>query len=307
MINTIPKLAFFLLFLTSCAHIEFPHYGIVKDADSGEPISGVVAHLDLESGILDSLAHSHTEWKDSYETITNNKGQFAIPLHIYGQVPFELSNGHTISFLKAGYFESSILDPSINNDVKLYKITHYLDYLHYKKSAALGHLNLPYTDDNHEGFKKYKNELAKTAIMQFVKNGDDGVFFEIPGARFTELSCSTDSEWNHDDSKAWTHGVEEVVCTVLDEASHKWMAFTARGTFIENYVFSSSTVAEVDCKSIIAKSILSNKTINSVRVGRSVYEHVLYVTTGDSRVYRLNLEGVLDFRILILTSPSSGQ
>jgi hypothetical protein len=305
MIKLILKPILLLFFLSSCVHIERPHDGIIKDADSGEPISGVVVHLDLESGFLDSFVHGHTEWKDSSETFSDDRGLFRSPLKIEGQVPFELSIGHTLTLFKAGYFESRILEPSYDLNIVLYKINYYIDYLNYQKNAKKGYLDPRFMDRHPEAFSKYKDELRKTATMQFKRIGDEGVFIEIPGARFTELTCSSDFIWNFDNSKPWNRGIEGVVCTVLDEASHKWLAFDARGKFIEHYVFSSSD-SKVDVKSIIARSFLASKPLSSVKVGRSVSERALYVTTGDSKIYRLSLEGIPDFRIEILTSQSSG-
>jgi hypothetical protein len=187
-----------------------------------------------------------------------------------------------------------------------------MDYLHYKKIAARGELDPHYMNKDKAAFSKYKNELDKMTSMQFTKKGEEGVFVEMPGYRFTTLNCTSDFTWNfassnRNESLPWTFGVDGVVCTVLDEASGKWLAFDARGKIIEQYRFSPPSVPMVGFQAYMSSSFLADKTIRYIRIGRSVTARALYVTTGGSIIYRLNLDGVPDYPIEIQTDQPINQ
>ena len=244
----------FLLFLilSGCVHIESPHLGVVKDAETGKPIKGVVVHMDLESG-MPIGPEGITKWKGSYETVTDKEGRYSLSIKLKGQLPLELSTGHALSFFKAGYLPSRILEPSINNTVSLYPIKYFLDYSHYKESAKKGDLDPPFMDKKPEAFVEYKKELIKMASLPFESFGDKGIFLSAPDAQFTKIYCRTIFQFSTNDSKPYTFGISDNACIVFDEASHKMTTFNAQGnskdlknSFPTTYHLVSFTENELD-------------------------------------------------------------
>lgn len=229
-------LLFFLLafFLSGCVQIETPHRGVVKDAETGDPIKGVVVHIDLESG-MPLGPDGVTRWKDSYETVTNAKGKYSLSMKLKGNLPLEFPTGHSILFFKAGYFHSEIFEPALNNTVSLYPIKYYLDYLEYRSfNEASSNSHLYYYDKEPEAFAEYKKELDKMEHLQFARFGERGEFVSVPNAQFKRMSCRMEIEYDHGNhSTPYTFGISGNVCLLFDETSRKMMICDARGNIKE--------------------------------------------------------------------------
>jgi hypothetical protein len=221
-----------VLGLSSCVHIELPHTGIVKDAETGNPLNGVVVHMDLESG-MPLGPDGITKLKGSYETVTNTDGTFSLSIKLKGQLPLELSTGHELSFFKAGYFPARILEPSLNNTIPLHRIKYYLDYSHYKESAKRGYLERPFMSEKPEAFTEYNKELDKVALLQFEKTGDKGAFITVPNAQIAKISCRSSFRLDEKPSAPYTFGVSGDVCIFFDEVSRRLITFDAQGNIKE--------------------------------------------------------------------------
>jgi hypothetical protein len=220
------------LFLFGCVHIESPHTGFIKDAETDKPIKNVVVHLDLETVFFVPAPHVNTKWKDGFEVLSNEAGIYKLPFRVIGQGPLELSAGQELSFIKAGYFPTRILDPAMHNSVDLYPIRYYLDYVHHKDSAQKGDWGAPhyYMDNKPEAFTEYKKELTRMAAGSFEKLGEKGVFISVPTAQITRISCRTKFPMGSTyRSKPDTFGIFGNICLFYDEVSRKSMISDARG------------------------------------------------------------------------------
>lgn len=225
-----------LIFLTSSAfvHIEPPHRGIVRNADTKAPIDGAIVHIDLVSGLYGG-AHGRTELEKSYETRTNEKGKYNLSMAVTGRIPLlEWSNGNIISVIKAGYFPSRIIEPSLFNEVELYPIKYYIDFIHYKNSAKKGELDPPYLDKLPKSFVEYKAELLRMGSMKMERKGEESVYLDISGTRLTNLICRSGFNLIGGRKKSSTFGIDtQASCYVFDVISQQWLAFNHQGTLIK--------------------------------------------------------------------------
>jgi len=203
-----------ILILSGCVHTELPHFGVVKDAETGQPLKGVVVHMDLESGIPIG-PEGIRKWKGSYETVTDAEGKYSLSMKIKGQLPLELTTGHELSFFKSGYSPTRIISPSLKNTITLNPIKFYLDYYNSKEYAKKGYFDPPLMDRKPEAFMVYKEELRRMASMEMTAIGEKAVLLEIPGSKLTKLLAL---------NKYY----------VFDDVSQKWFVFDAQGHFGES-------------------------------------------------------------------------
>lgn len=289
---------FFLmaLILSGCINAESPHRGVVKDAETGDPIKGVVVHMNLESG-LPLGPDGITRWKGSYETVTNAAGKYSLSMKLKENLPLELPTGHELFFFKAGYFPSTILEPALNNTVTLYPIKYYLDYLSEKETYYDPHLY--YYDKKPEAFAEYKKELLKMQHLQFESLGEKGAFVSAPNAQFTKISCRQKIVYppsKH--STPYTLGILRNVCILFDEASRKMMTFDTRGNIKElkdteliKYNFLAAAPDESEAVFANSDSIyIPHPPYSNLANNVTPQKGNIIALAGDSREY-LTLEG----------------
>jgi hypothetical protein len=221
-----------ILVLSDCIHTEPPHQGIIKDAETGKPLKGVVVLLNLTSG-MPLGPDGVTQWKGSYQTVTDNNGKYSFSIKFKGQLPLEFSTGHELSFFKAGYLPSRILEPSLSNTIFLHPIKYYLDYSHCRESIKRGHLNPRFMAQVPEGFSEYKKELLKMETLPFERIGDKGDFASIPNGKIVKISCRATFDYDKNPSKPYTFGISGTVCKFFDETSDRTMTLDAQGNIKE--------------------------------------------------------------------------
>jgi hypothetical protein len=223
--------------MSGCLHIEPPHEGVVRDAETGKPIKDVVVHIDLETVFLVPAAHVNTKWKDGFEVLSDETGKYKLPLKVIRQGLLEISSGKEMSFIKSGYFPARVLTPAMYNDVHLYRIKYYLDYLYYKKLAEEGGWGGPhyYVDKKPEAFSEYKREISKITYLPVVRIANDvNSFLEVPDTILTELHCETNFSptglmTSVAEKSPETFGIRGNVCRVFDERSRQWLFFDSQG------------------------------------------------------------------------------
>ncbi len=370
--NTKTVILFLALFsLTGCFHLRLGYHGTIKDADSNKPLEGAVAFLSSAYTCIlpPNPAGSNSNFLAYVENTSDGQGKYSIKSGFHFLPPLLCFTNEGLQIAKAGYFTSRINDPSFPNEIDLYPIHYYLDYLECKKNAA----ELSHTYENYHAsdIKMYLRELTKMAEDNFQKKGEEGVFLELPGTRLTSLICGF-GEW-----------VDRLVdtCSVFDEVTRKWLVFNTlghakihdaplsyryRAIHVDNKTtdndgnFSLCTPTtdrrSQKCMSLPigdnveavvkygnAYFVISPNAIRkyvddydyypdrygSFRAINSFYDQSLsllqknrivsaqlgilmsksaaiYITTGGSKIYRLNLDGLPDYRIDILTSISAG-
>jgi hypothetical protein len=221
-----------VLFASGCFHLESPHHGKILDAETRQPINNATVSLLLEyvCGLPPNPGGPTHQFLGNIENRSDSQGYYSLPLRFYFLSPLSCSNDQQfLNIIKAGYFPSIIEAPSFPNNIDLYPINYYIDYLYYQRASESGDLNPFYFGDHPVDFKEYHNELTKIAMMQFRKNGEEGVIAEVPGARFTKLSCTSKFVPLY---RGGTLGIDGIVCTVFDQASDKWCILDSRGNLI---------------------------------------------------------------------------
>jgi hypothetical protein len=105
MFNFLRLLIIFLIFslCIGCARpfrFDGPYEGRIIDAESNQPIEGVVVDAVWEK-VYPNVAGSSSEYFDTKETVTDKNGEFSIPGH--GVLVFSAIDYPNITMFKAGY------------------------------------------------------------------------------------------------------------------------------------------------------------------------------------------------------------
>ena len=117
-----------LLLLIGCFHIELPCRVTVKDADTGEPLSEVVALLELTQTCYfpPNIAGPSPEFLGLIEVVSDGRGLLRFPLRVYLRAPLLYLPDRYYMFLKPGFFPST--ERKKSGEVRLYRMNHCLNY-----------------------------------------------------------------------------------------------------------------------------------------------------------------------------------
>ena len=163
---------FFIVFVviligSACVHIELSHHGIVRDAETEEPLKNVLVHLRLDYVCYfpPPLAGPNDEFLGFQETYTDERGEYELPLKLYWLPPNLCFTDKWLAYFKAGYFLAG-------NPTKLYKMTHYLNYLPYRNPTGRYCL----FSDRLPRSESYQKALEKIGGMELSPTEENGVF-----------------------------------------------------------------------------------------------------------------------------------
>ena len=117
-----------LLLLIGCFHIEFPRRVTVKDAETGETLSEVVALLELKHTCYfpPNIAGPSPEFLGLIEVVSDGRGLLRFPLRVYLRAPLLYLPDRYYMFLKPGFFPST--ERKKSGEVRLYRMNHCLNY-----------------------------------------------------------------------------------------------------------------------------------------------------------------------------------
>lgn len=211
-ITLLKLIIFFALFLSfSCVHIELPHRGSIKDAETQKPLQNAISVIKLEYGcLLPPSPHGRSEHLDAIEAITGNDGKYQTPFRIYLLPPLLCLTIKQFTYARIGYFTQ--FEDSNPNQVFLYQMKHYLNYLPYSRSDSFidGHLD--------EESVLFKEELEKSKSLSLEPIDEKGVFFRQPGRSF-----------NHIHSRTGYPNNSNYMYYVFDDVLKEWITIDRRG------------------------------------------------------------------------------
>lgn len=214
----------FALLLSGCFHFESPHSGVVLDADTKEPIEGVIVFRELERICYlppNPGGPSH-EYQAHNEVLTDKDGHYTLPIDVSFMPPLAcLTDMHNEYYVKDGYFSKNT---DSGNIAYLYPMTH---YLHFR----------PYIKD-YESFFSFifrekselvkKSNLAKLKYRQLEKADETGVFFRMPGKKFTRIAVASGRNYffTHKEMFSGTFYF------AYDELGKEWITIDGRGKLV---------------------------------------------------------------------------
>jgi hypothetical protein len=103
-------LLFFVIFV-GCVHIELPHHGEVKDAETGEPLEGVLVSMSLYTRCIWPLPHIGSDYRGRIESITDKNGRYWLPIDFTFSLPMCFAESKNYTFFKPNYFEVDLIFP----------------------------------------------------------------------------------------------------------------------------------------------------------------------------------------------------
>jgi hypothetical protein len=183
-----------LFFVPACFHIEVPHWGKTRDAETGEPLTNTSVTLNISydcpyppEGISGTLA---TE-----DVFSDENGNYSLPFRVYPLRPLCWTDKY-FRFIKPGYFPSG--------DSKLFKMTYFLDFLFFKDPTEYSSWS-----------ESYKTVINKMKIGNLVPMGDKGVFLTLKDKKLSII---------------YTRDLDVMV---YDEVAGKWLTLDSRGKFLK--------------------------------------------------------------------------
>lgn len=234
-----PCLLFFLLLVmfVGCIHIELPHNGEVRDAETEKPLKDTLVFMSRDSSCIWPLPHVGSDYSGSVEAITDENGRYWLSLDFNLNLPMCFTNSKNYTFLKPNYFEerfaqyspwyvagSGYLGEEYKHDPKLiylYKMEHYLNYLSYKypHKYASPSYNI---EENSKYYKAYVESINK---LHLNPADEYGVFLRFPGKKLTRIYSKVNRP-----SKSY---FESIVNYVYDEVASEWLIVDGRGKVLE--------------------------------------------------------------------------
>ncbi len=235
---TRPSLLFLLSFVTlaGCVHMELPHHGEVKDAETGESLEGTLVFMSLYTRCMWPLPHVGSDYRGSIEAVTGKSGRYWLPIDFTLSLPMCFAESKDYTFFKPNYFEEKVRRDSLlwgimggwlhgeedkhsPGHVYLYKMKHYLNYLPYKYPHK-------YTLSSHmEEDSKYYNAYVEMIKKFDLKPGDDnGIFLRLPGRKFTRLYSRV--------SKSFHSPISKIINYAYNEAANEWLVVDGRGNVL---------------------------------------------------------------------------
>lgn len=221
-----------------CAHLELPHYGEIKDAETGEPLEGVLVFMSLYTRCLWPLPHVGSDYRGSVEAITDKNGRYWLPLNFTLSLPMCFAESKDYTIFKPDYFEERFVqnswlwyifggwyfnekDKHDSGHIYLYKMKHYLNYLPYKYPHKYNFPSYHIEEDS----KYYKSFLESINKLNLQSADEYGVFLRFPGKKLTRIYSriidSLDSP------------VGKKINYVYDEVENKWIIIGGRGNILE--------------------------------------------------------------------------
>lgn len=218
--RTLLALAIVIILISSCIHIEPSHYGTIKDTETLEPINGVEVfeRLKYECLLPPSPGGANYEQLGNASATSNAKGEYSLPIKIFLKPPLLCRVSNTVGFIKPGYlqygyglngpYDKVAEDPQ---DIKLLKMTHYLNLLPYietlKYQLYSDEENLP---DNYKAAYNSMKTIKTTAL------DEDGIFIRVKDRKFTRIYNLESPTGNK-------------IVYVYDEITNNWLQFDFRG------------------------------------------------------------------------------
>jgi hypothetical protein len=223
-ISFIVSLIILALILFACGfHIERSHHGKIVDAETQAPLRDAAVIKRVYSHCPRPPAGGESRTLAIEETLTDKNGNYNFPLKFYS-MPF-LCFYHNTSFIyiKPGYFEKREIRSERNEYTKLYKMTHYLNFLYYRAD-----FHSP--SDIRDASKYYAYVINKNKTIKIVPVGEKGVLGTFEGRRFTKIYSSV----NRSGSISYVPRSPSVmVYYVYDEIAKEWLTIDSRGKIVE--------------------------------------------------------------------------
>lgn len=219
-----------MMSVASCTHTELPRIGRTIDADTKRPIGEVVVNLNIGTGYFPWATGGQSY---SYETISDENGDYHMPMSFRWMGFLEFVTTHELYFHKSGYYAARVLRPSIRNDIELYKVKYLSDYYSYINSAKENG-GLYFIQKHKDNALKLQEELIKTASTKTINKGEPAFFSEIPGATLTNILCGRSTSMNPvSDGNYTTYETVGITCAVYDMTSQKWFGLKPQGQYFD--------------------------------------------------------------------------
>ncbi len=202
--------------LPVCVHVELPHEGIVRDAETKAPLKDAAAVLDLDYSCFFPPEFEHiTHHLATLQAITEAGGGFATELAPSLIRPPCLLDDKRMIFFKPGYFPAHT---AVTKTADLYRMNYYLNYLPYRDPMDLqSSIDHPESDSSYMTMARKINEN-----MPLVRAGDTGVFLKLGDKQFRQIYALKDMHYG---SSSWN----DITLYAFDQKSGQWLAFDARG------------------------------------------------------------------------------
>jgi hypothetical protein len=216
------------------AHSEPYNYGKVIDAETKEPLENVLIFQQVITRFRtpDGLETSES-LRTTQTTFSNSRGEYKIPLGAYPKATLpsttEITTQISLTFMKPGYFEDGEYSPenvlpkgpfSVIQEMRLYKMTHYLNYLYYKE----GHSRIHSTGEE-DCPKVYQDAILQMKNAQPSPADDMGVFLRLKGCKLNRVLKREDPITERYFGKTAYY--------VHDNASGKWWAVDSRSKRVD--------------------------------------------------------------------------
>ena len=95
----------------TCIHVSFPQRGIVRDAETGEPLSEAVAVLELRYTCYfpPNLAGPSSKLLGFQEAVSDVHGAYKFPLRVYFKPPLSFVTDKFVKYFRPGYSKAGLL------------------------------------------------------------------------------------------------------------------------------------------------------------------------------------------------------
>jgi len=215
--------------VNSGAQPEPYNYGKVIDAETKEPLENVLIFQEVIARFRTPDGFETSESLRTTQTaFTNSKGEYKISLGAYPKTALpsttEISTEISLTFVKPGYFEDGDYSPenvlprgpfSVIQEMRLYKMTHYLNYLYYKE----GHSRLQ-AKDGEDCPKVYQDAILQIKNARPSPADDMGVFLRLEGCKLNRVLKRGEFVERY---------FQKTVYYFLDSTSGNWWAVDSRG------------------------------------------------------------------------------
>lgn len=214
---------FLCLLCTRCVHIELCPTGLVKDADTQNPLKDVIVFQTLCRYCLlpPNPGGNSCEYIGYKEALTDSEGRYNLTSSFYLMPPLMCYTSEPdITFFKFGYFMNYRSDEKKGNFQVLYKMNHYLNYLPHKSGY--------YIDNVFEEKSQLLNKVNLEKMKQLYlskRAGELGVFFRSQGRKFTKIYSTYALDINSNLST-------NRFVFVFDETENEWVCIDSRGKII---------------------------------------------------------------------------
>ena len=248
----------FCLLSIGCFHVELKHTGLIKDADTQKPLKDVIVFLELEcSCFLPPNPGGGNEHDIGYkEVLTDTEGRYNLSPSLYLMPPLLCwTEEPALYFFKAGYFKYIKTIKKPDNDITLYEMNYFLNYLPYIRDSYV------YYDSFGDNSKLLKAELTKIKKLPLKPADEIGVFFRSPNRRFTRIISYFEMDL-YDPLSTNTF------IFAYDETAKEWLCLDSRGTMID--LTNNSLKDGKEWFFLDSRGKITDLTNNSLKDGRII-------------------------------------